>query len=130
MNACQQTQITGPCASACAYLDLKCGLCMDPKCAAEITACFGAALGGTGSQTCPAAHACLAACKPADTFCVKNCFYAATAAAQGQLVALEACNRTALLGGCKGQCADPKSSGCLGCINTACSTESKACFGG
>lgn len=129
MNACQETQLKGPCASACAYLDLTCGLCMDPPCAKEITACFGVALGGTGSKGCPQAHACLAACKPADTLCVKSCFYAATAAAQAALVALETCNRTALLGSCKATCANPSSTPCLDCILKACTTESKACFG-
>ena len=129
MNACQETQIKGNCSRSCAYLDLKCGLCMDPPCAKEIAACFGVALGGTGSKICADAHACLAACKPADTLCVKNCFYAATADAQAQLVALEACNRTALLGSCKGSCSDPASTTCLDCINKACAAESKACFG-
>jgi hypothetical protein len=129
MNACQQTQIQGPCASSCAALDLRCGLCMDPACAKEIAACFGVALGGTGSRTCPEAHGCLAACRPADTLCVKHCFYAATADAQGKLVALESCNRTALLGGCQTACVDLQSTACAGCLATACKSESTACFG-
>jgi hypothetical protein len=136
LDTCAGAALQGSCASSCTDVQSDaCWQCIDNACAAQVTACFGAAPaepspgtpGPTGTMTCAQIAQCFGNCGDGDETCFQSCFDKGSATAQQQLDALDACYETAYSQQCQTQCAAPDSQECFACMDSACTAAVQAC---